>query len=216
MPATFSQADIVVQPLAQIRHHRRLQGNGGVGFAVAARHISPHTDQVAGLLKARPQLFELLGAAHVLDADHRGHDPADGRFNINGRVMALFGQSAGQHDMPVEHAPRRIGYRVLLVITFRQHRIKRGYRAAASLGITGALHQLGQLETAVGQQRQSLVWHQNNLDKARETWQQAYARVEGLRKLVQRYADEARQLEDKREQKLMDELSQRLPRKEVY
>ena len=75
---------------------------------------------------------------------------------------------------------------------------------------------LGQLETAVGQQRQSLVWHQNNLDKARETWQQAYARVEGLRKLVQRYADEARQLEDKREQKLMDELSQRLPRKEVY
>ena len=34
--------------------------------------------------------------------------------------------------------------------------------------------------------------------------------------LVQRYADEARQLEDKREQKLMDELSQRLPRKDVY
>jgi flagellar export protein FliJ len=31
------------------------------------------------------------------------------------------------------------------------------------------------LESAVGQQRQSLVWHQNNLDKARETWQQAYA-----------------------------------------
>ncbi|WP_438826255.1 flagellar FliJ family protein [Pseudomonas juntendi] len=42
------------------------------------------------------------------------------------------------------------------------------------------------------QQRQSLGWHQNNLDNARGTWQQAYARVEGLRKLVQRYLDEAR------------------------
>ncbi|WP_297835694.1 flagellar export protein FliJ [Pseudomonas sp.] len=71
---------------------------------------------------------------------------------------------------------------------------------------------LNQLETAVSQQRQSLAWHQTNLDKARGVWQQCYARVEGLRKLVQRYIDEARQLEDKREQKLLDELSQRIPR----
>lgn len=71
---------------------------------------------------------------------------------------------------------------------------------------------LGQLETAMTQQRQSLAWHQNNLNNARGIWQQAHARVEGLRKLVQRYLDEARRAEDKREQKLLDELSQRLPR----
>ncbi|MFJ3447464.1 flagellar export protein FliJ [Pseudomonas sichuanensis] len=71
---------------------------------------------------------------------------------------------------------------------------------------------LGQLETAMTQQRQSLNWHQNNLNNARNIWQQAYARVEGLRKLVQRYIDEARRAEDKREQRLLDELSQRLPR----
>lgn len=75
---------------------------------------------------------------------------------------------------------------------------------------------LNQLETAVAQQKQSLVWHQKNLDNARAAWQQAYARVEGLRKLVQRYIDEARQLEDKREQKLLDELSQRLPRQASF
>lgn len=46
--------------------------------------------------------------------------------------------------------------------------------------------------------------------------QDCYARVEGLRKLVQRYMDEARRLEDKREQKLLDELSQRLPRHEQF
>ncbi|MBC3412684.1 MULTISPECIES: flagellar export protein FliJ [Pseudomonas] len=71
---------------------------------------------------------------------------------------------------------------------------------------------LGQLETAMTQQRQSMAWHQNNLNNARGTWQQAYAKVEGLRKLVQRYMDEARRAEDKREQRLLDELSQRLPR----
>jgi len=81
------------------------------------------------------------------------------------------------------------------------------------LGYQGFLAQLG---TAIDQQRQSLQWHQNNLDKSREAWQQAFARVEGLRKLVQRYIDEARQLEDKREQKLLDELSQRLPRQNPY
>jgi flagellar FliJ protein len=75
---------------------------------------------------------------------------------------------------------------------------------------------LAQLDTAVDQQRQSLVWHQNKLDKAREEWQQAFARVEGLRKLVQRYRDEAQRLEDKREQKLLDELSQRLPRRDAF
>jgi len=71
---------------------------------------------------------------------------------------------------------------------------------------------LAQLDTAIDQQRQSLVWHQNNLIKARDAWQQAFAKVEGLRKLVQRYREEAQRLEDKREQKLLDELSQRLPR----
>jgi len=40
--------------------------------------------------------------------------------------------------------------------------------------------------------------------------------VEGLRKLVQRYILEARQLEDKREQRLLDELSQRLPRHDSF
>jgi flagellar FliJ protein len=44
----------------------------------------------------------------------------------------------------------------------------------------------------------------------RELWQQRHARLEGLRKLVQRYLDEARKVEDKREQKLLDELAQRM------
>ena len=93
--------------------------------------------------------------------------------------------------------------------------VDRGSQGVSGQWLRSYQYFLNQLETAVSQQRQSLVWHENNLNKARETWQQAYARVEGLRKLVQRYADEARQLEDKREQKLMDELSQRLQRRDT-
>lgn len=94
--------------------------------------------------------------------------------------------------------------------------IDRGGQGVSGSWLVNYQRFLGQLESAMTQQRQSLAWHQNNLNNARGTWQQAYARVEGLRKLVQRYVDEARMLDDKREQKLLDELSQRLPRNDRY
>ena len=99
---------------------------------------------------------------------------------------------------------------------YQQQWIERGTKGVSGQWLMGYQGFLNQLETAVDQQRQSLLWHQNNFEKARDSWQQAYARVEGLRKLVQRYIDEARALEDKREQKLLDELSQRLPRPEQF
>ncbi|UVL00118.1 flagellar export protein FliJ [Pseudomonas sp. B21-048] len=101
-------------------------------------------------------------------------------------------------------------------LDYQEQWIVRGSGGVSGQWLLGYQGFLAQLGTAIDQQRQSLAWHQNNLNKARETWQQAFARVEGLRKLVQRYRDEARQLEDKREQKLLDELSQRLPRHDPY
>jgi flagellar protein FliJ len=101
-------------------------------------------------------------------------------------------------------------------LEYQEQWIERGSHGVSGQWLLGYQGFLAQLGTAIDQQRQSLAWHQNNLNKARETWQQAFARVEGLRKLVQRYIDEARQLEDRREQKLLDELSQRLPRHDPY
>ncbi|MNV17864.1 flagellar biosynthesis chaperone [compost metagenome] len=101
-------------------------------------------------------------------------------------------------------------------LDYQEQWIVRGSGGVSGQWLLGYQGFLAQLGTAIDQQRQSLAWHQNNLNKARETWQQAFARVEGLRKLVQRYADEARALEDRREQKLLDELSQRLPRQDQY
>ncbi|MBV4475742.1 flagellar export protein FliJ [Pseudomonas sp. B2M1-30] len=101
-------------------------------------------------------------------------------------------------------------------LDYSEQWIVRGSTGVSGQWLLGFQGFLAQLDTAVDQQRQSLNWHQNNLDKAREAWQQAFARVEGLRKLVQRYRDEAQRAEDKREQKLLDELSQRLPRHDAY
>jgi flagellar FliJ protein len=93
---------------------------------------------------------------------------------------------------------------------YQQQWITEGQRGVSGQWLMNYQRFLSQLETAIGQQRQSVAWHRANLDKVREVWQQRYARLEGLRKLVKRYLEEARLAEDKREQKLLDELAQRI------
>ena len=93
---------------------------------------------------------------------------------------------------------------------YQQQWITEGQRGVSGQWLMNYQRFLSQLETAIGQQRNSVDWHRANMNKIRDVWQQRYARLEGLRKLVKRYQDEARMAEDKREQKLLDELSQRL------
>ena len=95
---------------------------------------------------------------------------------------------------------------------YQQQWITQGSQGVSGQWLTNYQRFLSQLEAAVSQQNQSVAWHRENLNRARDTWQQRYARLEGLKKLVQRYRDEARLAEDKREQRLLDELSQRLNR----
>ncbi|MBD9456774.1 flagella biosynthesis chaperone FliJ [Pseudomonas sp. PDM05] len=125
-------------------------------------------------------------------------------------------QRLGYFQGQVRLAESKLGDLERFRSEYQQQWIERGTQGVSGQWLMGYQGFLNQLETAVDQQRQSLLWHQNNFEKARDSWQQAYARVEGLRKLVQRYIDEARALEDKREQKLLDELSQRLPRPSQY
>lgn len=125
-------------------------------------------------------------------------------------------QRLGYFQGQVRLAESKLGDLESFRLEYLERWVERGRNGVSGEWLLGYQGFLAQLGTAIDQQRQSLAWHQNNLDKARDTWQQAFARVEGLRKLVQRYIDEARQLEDKREQKLLDELSQRLPRQNPY
>src|SRR5690606_19315510 len=68
---------------------------------------------------------------------------------------------------------------------------------------------MAQMQAAIEQQRQTLGWHQQSLERARTLWRERYQRVEALRKLIEKYREEARARADKQEQKLLDELTQR-------
>lgn len=125
-------------------------------------------------------------------------------------------QRLGRFQGQVRLAESKLADLEAFRLDYQEQWIVRGSSGVSGQWLLGYQGFLAQLGIAIDQQRQSLAWHQNNLNKARDTWQQAYARVEGLRKLVLRYMDEARRLEDKREQKLLDELSQRLPRESPY
>ena len=125
-------------------------------------------------------------------------------------------QRLGHFQGQVRLAETKLGELDKFRSDYQQQWIDKGAHGVSGQWLMNYQRFLNQLETAVAQQRQSLAWHQNNLNKARDEWQKAYARVEGLRKLVQRYIDEARALEDKGEQKLLDELVQRLPRTEQF
>ena len=69
---------------------------------------------------------------------------------------------------------------------------------------------MSQMQNAIDQQKQTQAWHQQSLERAREAWRQRYQRVEALRKLIERSQEEARARADKQEQKLLDELTQRM------
>ena len=93
---------------------------------------------------------------------------------------------------------------------YQQQWISQGQKGVSGQWLINYQRFLSQLEGAVEQQNRSVAFHENNVGKAREIWQEKYARLEGLRKLVERYREEARLAADKYEQKQLDEFAQRL------
>lgn len=116
----------------------------------------------------------------------------------------------GQCQAQLTQAQAQLGDLERYRSDYQQQWIEQGQRGVSGQWLMNYQRFLSQLETAIEQQNKSLSWYQGNLDKARQHWQKRHARLEALRKLVVRYVKEAQMLEDKREQKLLDELSQRL------
>ena len=90
-------------------------------------------------------------------------------------------QRLGQFQQQVATAQAKLAELERFREDYQLQWINRGGQGVNGSWLVNYQRFLGQLETAMTQQRQSLVWHQNNLNNARGTWQQAYARVEGLR-----------------------------------
>ncbi|MCY1295083.1 Flagellar FliJ protein [compost metagenome] len=122
-----------------------------------------------------------------------------------------LGQCQGQ----LAQAEAKLGELQRYMTDYQQQWLSQGSRGVSGQWLMNYQRFLTQLEGAIGQQVRSVAWHRDIVDKARAQWQQRYARLEGLRKLVQRYQDEARLAADKREQRLLDEFAQRLRRPET-
>ncbi|MNE47755.1 Flagellar FliJ protein [compost metagenome] len=116
----------------------------------------------------------------------------------------------GQVQAQMLQAQRQLADLQRYRLDYQQQWIEQGQKGVSGQWLINYQRFLSQLETAVEQQGRSVDWHRGVVDKARNAWQEKYARVEGLRKLVERYRQEARQAEDKREQKQLDELAQRV------
>jgi flagellar FliJ protein len=116
----------------------------------------------------------------------------------------------GQAQLQLGQAEAKLGELRQYFNDYQQQWLTQGSQGVSGQWLMNYQRFLSQLESAIGQQQRSVDWHRNALAKLREQWQQRRGRLEGLGKLVERYRLEARLLADKREQKLLDEFSQRL------
>ena len=116
----------------------------------------------------------------------------------------------GEHQTALQNAQQQLHNLEQYRDDYQQQWIDKGQVGVSGQWLMNYQRFLSQLEVAIEQQQKSLAWHENNLKLGRDLWQQAYARLEGLRKLVQRYRDEALKTASKQEQKMLDEMAQRL------
>ncbi|MBB4866188.1 flagellar FliJ protein [Pseudomonas nitritireducens] len=116
----------------------------------------------------------------------------------------------GQVQGQLQQAQRKLTELERYRFDYQQQWIRNGQQGVSGQWLINYQRFLSQLEGAVEQQNRSVIWHQDTVSKARIVWQEKYARLEGLRKLVERYREEARLAADKYEQKQLDEFAQRL------
>jgi flagellar FliJ protein len=116
----------------------------------------------------------------------------------------------GQMQGQLQQAQRKLAELERYRYDYQQQWITNGQQGVSGQWLINYQRFLSQLEGAVEQQNRSVAFHETNVGKARVIWQEKYARLEGLRKLVERYREEARLAADKYEQKQLDEFAQRL------
>ena len=95
-----------------------------------------------------------------------------------------------------------------------QEEYQQALRDAFSTGATAAncatyQHFLSQVGGAIEQQQLVVTLAEEQLDKARKHWQSLYEKQKGMGGLIDRFRDEEDLEIEKKEQKMIDELSQR-------
>src|ERR1700733_4173154 len=118
--------------------------DGEIHPGIGTAPIGPDRNQVAVLLISRIHLPEAIRQVELLTRCNLVHCTTDGSLHIHGRIQAILGQAARQHDVPVQNGARRIGDGIVLIIAFHQDRVERRDRADTAIAVAGALDQLRQ------------------------------------------------------------------------
>lgn len=115
----------------------------------------------------------------------------------------------GEAQQQIDSAQARLQDLEFYCKEYQNGWVQRGQQGVGRDWLLNYQRFLAQMQTAIEQQQQTVVWNGQSLEKAREQWRQRYQRLEAMRKLIERYREEARLKADRQEQKLLDELSQR-------
>lgn len=115
----------------------------------------------------------------------------------------------GEAQQQLDNARARLQDLEFYCSEYQKGWVQRGQQGVGRDWLLNYQRFLAQMQTAIEQQQQTVTWNSQSLEKAREQWRQRYQRLEALRKLIERYQEEARLKADRQEQKLLDELSQR-------
>lgn len=115
----------------------------------------------------------------------------------------------GEAQQQIDSAQARLQDLEFYCKEYQNGWVQRGQQGVGRDWLLNYQRFLAQMQTAIEQQQQTVIWNGQSLEKAREQWRQRYQRLEAMRQLIERYREEARLKADRQEQKLLDELSQR-------
>ena len=78
-------------------------------------------DQVFVIAIGGQEAANQRGRAAMLLAGNVGHQPAEARQHVDGRIVAAVGQAAGEPRMAVQQAANGVGDRLVGIVALDQH-----------------------------------------------------------------------------------------------
>ena len=105
------------------------RSKAGIGAAVVAAHEA----KVAGILELGDHLAQLQDQLLLLGGQDGSRQPRDRRQHVHGRISALLGNRAVEHDVAVQRAADAVGDGIVVIVAVDEHGEDAGDRARALL-----------------------------------------------------------------------------------
>jgi len=109
----------------------------------------------------------------------------------------------------LQHAETQLTQLQNYMLEYQQQFTQAGQRGLSTDQLMQHQAFIGRLEQAMRQQHDTIKVARQQLEQVKQYWQSVYARYKGIQKLTDKAVHSEQVVKDKREQQLVDELSQR-------